>query len=129
MRRACLSAATDNICASAAGGNPGSAIAIFEGDFCYSLPSGLGNPASQNQEEIKVKTNGNTVSPAKGKSVAARIRPMLKAVSSSDDCPREQMIAEAAYFRAQQRGFEPGNEMSDWLEAESDIERVLGDRQ
>lgn len=76
-----------------------------------------------------MKTNGNTVSTTKGKSVAARIRPMLTAVSSSGDCPREQMIAEAAYFRAEQRGFEPGNEMSDWLEAESDVERVLGDRQ
>lgn len=75
-----------------------------------------------------MKTNGNTVSPAKGKSVSPRIRPMLKAVSSSGDCPREQMIAEAAYFRAEQRGFAPGNEMSDWLDAESDIERVLSDQ-
>jgi hypothetical protein len=95
MGRSCLSAATDNICTNRGGGTLGSAIAIFEGDFCYSLPSGLGNPASQNQEEKKVKTNGNTVSPAKGKSVSPRIRPMLKAVPSSGDCPREQMIAEA----------------------------------
>lgn len=43
-----------------------------------------------------------------------------------EECPREQMIAEAAYFRAQQRGFEPGNEMSDWLQAEADIETLLG---
>lgn len=42
--------------------------------------------------------------------------------SGSGECPREQMIAEAAYFRAQQRGFEPGNEMSDWLQAEADVE-------
>lgn len=46
--------------------------------------------------------------------------------SGSEDCPREQMIAEAAYFRAQKRGFEPGSEMSDWLQAEADIEAVLG---
>jgi hypothetical protein len=39
--------------------------------------------------------------------------------SASDNCPREQMIAEAAYYRAQQRGFEPGSEMSDWLQAEA----------
>lgn len=129
MGRPCPSAATDNICTTAGGENLGSAVAIFEGDFCYSLPSSLVNPASQNQEEKKVKTNGNTVSPTKGKSVAPRIRPMPKAVSSSDDCPREQMIAEAAYFRAEQRGFAPGNEMSDWLEAESDVEHLLSDRQ
>ncbi len=42
------------------------------------------------------------------------------------DCPREQMIAEAAYYRAEQRAFAPGNEMSDWLQAEADVERALG---
>jgi hypothetical protein len=41
------------------------------------------------------------------------------------ECPREQMVAEAAYFRAERRGFAPGNEMSDWLQAEVDVESVL----
>lgn len=41
------------------------------------------------------------------------------------DCSRERMIAEAAYFRAEQRGFMPGNEMSDWLQAEADVEGLL----
>lgn len=45
---------------------------------------------------------------------------------AAHDCPREQMIAEAAYYRAEQRGFAPGNEMSDWLLAEADVERALG---
>lgn len=49
--------------------------------------------------------------------------------SANDACPREQMIAEAAYFRAQERGFAPGNEMSDWLQAEADVEGLLGGRQ
>ena len=40
-------------------------------------------------------------------------------------CPREQMIAVAAYFRAQQRGFMPENELSDWLEAEAQVEEML----
>lgn len=41
--------------------------------------------------------------------------------------PRERraMIAEAAYFRAERRGFEPGHELEDWLAAEGDIERLL----
>lgn len=42
--------------------------------------------------------------------------------------PREQLIAVAAYFRAEQRGFAPGNEMSDWLDAEADVEHLLGSR-
>ena len=40
-------------------------------------------------------------------------------------CPREQMIAVAAYFRAQQRGFTPDNELADWFEAEAEVEGLL----
>lgn len=33
------------------------------------------------------------------------------------------MIAEAAYYRAEQRGFTPGHEIPDWIEAEREILR------
>lgn len=37
------------------------------------------------------------------------------------------MIAEAAYFRALQRGFLDGYELADWLDAEKEIDaRLLG---
>lgn len=49
--------------------------------------------------------------------------PKAKASPGADPCPRERAIAEAAYFRAEQRGFAPGNEMGDWLEAEAEIAR------
>ena len=36
-----------------------------------------------------------------------------------------EMIAEAAYYRAQKRGFIPGLEAQDWLDAEAEVmERV-----
>ncbi|MGE5626099.1 MAG: DUF2934 domain-containing protein [Bacillota bacterium] len=35
------------------------------------------------------------------------------------------MIAEAAYFRAEKRGFAPGDEVADWLQAEAEIESML----
>ena len=35
------------------------------------------------------------------------------------------MIAEAAYHRAQRRGFAPGGETQDWLEAEAEINALL----
>jgi hypothetical protein len=35
------------------------------------------------------------------------------------------MIAEAAYYRAEQRGFEPGRELEDWHAAETEIDTVL----
>jgi hypothetical protein len=38
---------------------------------------------------------------------------------------REIMIAEAAYYIAERRGFEPGAEVDDWLEAESAIDQLL----
>lgn len=128
MARPCQSAATNSASIVAGGGHPEQAIAIYEGDFCYSLPASQANRRSQNQEE-KMKTSSNALPRTRSKPATPRARPTLRAVPSFGDCPREQMIAEAAYFRAEQRGFAPGNEMSDWLEAESDIERVLGDRQ
>lgn len=38
---------------------------------------------------------------------------------------RRAMIAEAAYFRAERRGFEPGRELEDWCLAEGDIDGLL----
>jgi len=38
---------------------------------------------------------------------------------------RRQMIAEAAYFRAERRGFSGGDPVMDWLEAEREIHTVL----
>ncbi len=37
----------------------------------------------------------------------------------------ERMIAEAAYFRAEKRGFAPGHETVDWLDAENEIRSRL----
>ena len=36
---------------------------------------------------------------------------------------RRRMVAEAAYYRALQRGFTAGGEMDDWLAAEREIDR------
>jgi hypothetical protein len=39
------------------------------------------------------------------------------------------MIAEAAYYKAEKRGFYPGNEIQDWLEAKREIiALVYGDK-
>ncbi len=48
--------------------------------------------------------------------------------SNGDREVRRRRIAEAAYHRAQRRGFAPGGEVSDWLEAEREIE-IESDRQ
>jgi len=38
---------------------------------------------------------------------------------------RRRMIAEVAYFRAMQRGFDNGNPLDDWVSAEREINRLL----
>ena len=38
---------------------------------------------------------------------------------------RNEMVEQAAYYRAESRGFQPGHEMEDWLAAERDIEHLL----
>lgn len=47
-----------------------------------------------------------------------------------DDSPLEgalaQAISEAAYHRAAARGFTPGHELEDWVEAERQITATIG---
>ena len=38
---------------------------------------------------------------------------------------RSALIAEAAYFRAEERGFVPGHETEDWLAAEAEVDGNL----
>lgn len=51
-------------------------------------------------------------------------------LTASEDVRRKQrqrMIAETAYYRAQQRGFQGGDPLDDWLQAEAEIDhRLLG---
>ena len=60
----------------------------------------------------------------KAKSVAKGAARTNPAQSVSTD-ERERMIAEAAYFRALERGFTGGNPLDDWLVAEREINRLL----
>jgi hypothetical protein len=38
---------------------------------------------------------------------------------------RRRMVAEAAYYRAQHRGFAPGGELDDWIHAEAEIDHLM----
>ncbi len=37
----------------------------------------------------------------------------------------KRLTAEAAYFRAQERGFAPGYELEDWVQAEAEVRQRL----
>lgn len=50
--------------------------------------------------------------------------PAGEAATVRDDAKqRHRRISEAAYYRAQQRGFSPGQEHDDWVESEKDVDR------
>ena len=53
--------------------------------------------------------------PAKAKLISTGITPDQ----------RSHMIAEAAYYRAEQRGFNPEGQVDDWLEAEAKIDEMI----
>jgi hypothetical protein len=50
----------------------------------------------------------------------------LDETSASPAERRRHMIEEAAYFRAQRRSFTGGDPVADWLEAEAEVDRMLG---
>jgi hypothetical protein len=56
---------------------------------------------------------------AKSKTLSVR---KTSPTPSSDEL--NSMIATAAYFCAERRGFEPGHELEDWLAAEQEVRTV-----
>lgn len=61
-------------------------------------------------------TNKSATGTTKPKRKAAVRRPAAVPQVAAD--AKHRWIAEAAYYRAEQRGFSPGRELDDWLEAE-----------
>ncbi len=62
--------------------------------------------------------------PTTGKARKTKAREQAAAVV--EGALREELIAVAAYFKAAQRGFAPGNEVEDWLAAEREFDAASG---
>ena len=75
-----------------------------------------------NGKKPDITTARKTVTRAK-KPVAAK----SKAATAKTVTPEERwrMVAEAAYLRAEKRGFSGGNPTDDWLAAEAEIDKIL----
>ena len=58
--------------------------------------------------------------PSKARAKRAAVEPL----TISED-RRRGMIAEAAYLRAERRGFAPGGEEEDWMAAEAEVDKLL----
>ena len=78
--------------------------------------------ASTSATASSSKGNGKTVAPKKAKKIAS----MSGAVTPEQ---RYRMICDAAYFRAERRGFIGGHPEQDWHEAELEIDQRLCDLQ
>lgn len=61
--------------------------------------------------------------------VTAKAREKEKAVAVPMSVEqRRQLIAEAAYFRALSRGFQGGDPVADWLDAEREVDQTIADK-
>lgn len=74
-------------------------------------------------EKVPVSPTVMKRSPRKAANQA--IRPVTPFSSFVGPEKRAELIAEAAYFRAESRAFAPGGETQDWLAAESEVDARL----
>jgi hypothetical protein len=81
------------------------------------------------KERRKTPRKADTPTPKPDTKAAAPRTPSgsIRAEASPEEIRR--LIAETAYYRAMERGFEPGHELEDWIEAESEVMgRISGER-
>jgi hypothetical protein len=71
----------------------------------------------QSAEKAAPRRRGTPVKPAAESGASP-------GMTVSEDA-RRAMIAQAAYLRAERRGFGPGSEVEDWLAAEAEVDALL----
>lgn len=78
-----------------------------------------GKPSAKNAEK---KAKGAEGASTRSGSMNSEARSSTaKSPSKISREERLRMIEQAAYFRAEQRGFSGGDEMQDWLDAEAEV--------
>jgi hypothetical protein len=65
-------------------------------------------------------TNAPAQKPKKGNGSAKKETLMAGGAETS---PGEDRVAIAAYYRAEQRNFAPGDELADWFQAEAEVKK------
>lgn len=81
------------------------------------MPSARVGPSSKRQSPVPAATRAQAKVRGNGE---YRMRHGTAPLIAPED--RQRYIAEAAYFRALERGFEGGAELADWFAAEAEIE-------
>jgi hypothetical protein len=80
-----------------------------------------GSPRTESPQPAEKAAPRRRAEPAKPAAPAAVSSPRLTVSEEA----RRAMIAEAAYLRAERRGFATGNEEEDWLAAEAEVDALL----
>jgi hypothetical protein len=82
------------------------------------------------KKKVSKKKATNKAASPKGpvrKKRVARVAPQQATTPHPEVSPREryEMIATMAYYRAENRNFEAGHEMDDWIECEHIVDQML----
>jgi hypothetical protein len=94
---------------------------------------------TNNRHRVKAGPAREKAPAAKKKAAAAKIeadvkiqepslnplKPKGRSIERVTEEERRRMISEAAYYRAERRGFTGGNSLDDWFAAESEIDAKL----
>jgi hypothetical protein len=80
-------------------------------------PSPSRSESQQSVQKAAPRARTAPVSPSPGSDAS-------NDVSVSEDA-RRALVAQAAYLRAERRGFAPGGEVEDWLAAEAEVDALL----
>jgi Protein of unknown function (DUF2934) len=82
-------------------------------------------PAPSPTETSSERTSGSATRKVTAERAPSAGRSPLKVSADT----RRAMIAEAAYLRAERRGFVAGHEEEDWLAAEKEVDALLSEEQ
>lgn len=82
---------------------------------------------SRQTERTSTSQRGRISRPKLADTTPARRRTQRRGDGEETISPEErlQLVSLGAYYRAEARGFAPGRELDDWLEAESEVEASL----
>ncbi len=78
-------------------------------------------PDAVNPADPAAVTENTPSRPARARKSPLATPPRAKLTAEA----RHALIAEAAYLRAEGRGFAPGHETDDWLAAEAEVDALL----
>lgn len=101
---------------------------IADPESRYGIPTLAMLPALiEKERKLETKDKSAAKGKSNGNGSATRTRDPEAVSAESSQCPTEQMIAQAAYYIAERRGFAPNNDLADWLQAEAEVSsRVKG---